>query len=65
MQTIEDMLARVSSVVTNPLLLEIATLKSSINVLDFSLSEAMNQPFLADITVTSPDKHIDCAVVVG
>lgn len=32
---------------------------------DFSLSEAMNQPFLVDITVTFPDKHIDCAVVVG
>ncbi|WP_374624565.1 type VI secretion system Vgr family protein [Pandoraea sp.] len=65
MQTIQDVLARASSVVSNPLLLEVATLESSIDVLEFSLSEEMNRPFLADITVTSLDKQIDSALVVG
>jgi type VI secretion system secreted protein VgrG len=65
MQTIHDVLKHRSAIVTQPLHLEIATLPSPISVLSFVLTEEMNRPFVADITVTSSDKHIDGAAVVG
>ncbi|MDN7816978.1 type VI secretion system Vgr family protein [Burkholderia vietnamiensis] len=65
MQTIQDVLAHPSAIVTQPLHLEIATLQSPVSVFSFVLTEEMNAPFVADITVTSKDKHIDGAAVVG
>ncbi|RQS08718.1 type VI secretion system tip protein VgrG [Burkholderia sp. Bp9002] len=65
MRTIHDVLKHPSAVVTQPLHLEIATLNAPISVFSFVLSEEMNTPFLADITVTSRDKQIDGAAVVG
>ncbi|MET3823130.1 uncharacterized protein involved in type VI secretion and phage assembly [Burkholderia ambifaria] len=65
MLTIQDVLKHPGSVVTQPLHLEIATLDAPISVLSFVLTEQMNTPFLADITVTSVDKRIDGAAIVG
>ncbi|KVV51585.1 type IV secretion protein Rhs [Burkholderia territorii] len=65
MRTIHDVLKHPSSVVTQPLHLEIATLDVPISVLSFVLTEEMNARFLASITVTSQDKQIDGAMVVG
>ncbi|MBR8082360.1 type VI secretion system tip protein VgrG [Burkholderia vietnamiensis] len=65
MQTIQDVLAHPSAIVTQPLHLEIATLQSPVSVFSFVLTEEMNAPFVADVTVTSKDKHIDGAAVVG
>ncbi|KWA18384.1 type VI secretion system Vgr family protein [Burkholderia territorii] len=65
MRTIHDVLKHPSSVVTQPLHLEIATLDVPISVLSFVLTEEMNARFLASITVTSRDKQIDGAMVVG
>lgn len=65
MRTIQDVLKHRSAIVTQPLHLEIATLASPLSVFEFTLTEAMNTPFLADITVTSLDKHIDGAACVG
>ncbi len=65
MQTIQDVLKHPSAILTQPLHLEIATLQSPISVFSFVLTEEMNTPFVADITVTSTDKHIDGAAVVG
>ncbi|MCO1351388.1 type VI secretion system tip protein VgrG [Burkholderia vietnamiensis] len=65
MQTIQDVLAHPSAIVTQPLHLEIATLQSPVSVFSFVLTEEMNAPFVTDITVTSKDKHIDGAAVVG
>ncbi|ACR31037.1 Rhs element Vgr protein [Burkholderia glumae BGR1] len=65
MQTLQDVLKHPSAIVTQPLHLEIATLRSPISVFSFVLTEEMNTPFVADITVTSKDKHIDGAAVIG
>ncbi|WP_126225531.1 type VI secretion system Vgr family protein [Burkholderia ambifaria] len=65
MRTIQDVLEHPSAIVTQPFHLEIATLQSPVSVLSLSLSEEMNAPFLADVVVTSTDKHIDGAAVVG
>ncbi|KDB09149.1 hypothetical protein LIG30_1761, partial [Burkholderia sp. lig30] len=65
MRTIQDVLQHRSAIVTQPFHLEIATLQSPVSVFSFVLNEAMNTPFLADITATSPDKRIDGAAVVG
>lgn len=65
MRTIQDVLEHPSAIVTQPLQLEIATLQSPLSVFSFVLTEEMNRPFLADITVTSSDKRIDGAAVVG
>ncbi|MDR0243581.1 MAG: type VI secretion system tip protein VgrG [Burkholderia sp.] len=65
MQTIQDVLTHPSAIVTQPLHLEIATLQSPVSVFSFVLTEEMNTPFVAEITVTSKDKHIDGAAVVG
>lgn len=65
MRTIQDVLEHPSAIVTQSLHLEIATLASPLSVFEFTLTEAMNTPFLADITVTSPDKHVDGAACVG
>ncbi|WP_175766324.1 type VI secretion system Vgr family protein [Burkholderia ambifaria] len=65
MLTIQDVLKHPRSVVTQPLHLEIATLDAPISVVSFVLTEQMNTPFLADITVTSTDKRIDGASIVG
>ncbi|KWA22582.1 type VI secretion system Vgr family protein [Burkholderia territorii] len=65
MRTIHDVLKHPSSVVTQSLHLEIATLEVPISVLSFVLTEEMNTRFLASITVTSRDKQIDGAMVVG
>ncbi|KVN40831.1 type IV secretion protein Rhs [Burkholderia territorii] len=65
MRTIHDVLKHPSSVVTQPLHLEIATLDVPISVLSFVLTEEMNAQFLASITVTSRGKQIDGAMVVG
>ncbi|MGU7770652.1 type VI secretion system Vgr family protein [Burkholderia sp. MR1-5-21] len=65
MRTIQDVLKHPSAIVTQPLHLEIATVASPLSVYEFTLTEEMNMPFLADITVTSPDKHVDGAACVG
>ena len=65
MQTIQDVLKHPSGIVTQSLHLEIATLASALSVFEFTLTEEMNRPFLADITVTSADKHIEGAACVG
>ncbi|OXI17418.1 type VI secretion system Vgr family protein [Burkholderia sp. AU15512] len=65
MPTIQDVLKHPGSVVTQPLRLEIATLDAPISVVSFVLTEEMNTRFLADITVTSKDKRIDGAAIVG
>ena len=65
MRTIQDVLKHPSAIATQSLHLEIATLVSPLSVFEFTLTEAMNTPFLADITVTSPDKHIEGAACVG
>lgn len=65
MRTIQDVLKHPSAIATQSLHLEIATLASPLSVFEFTLTEAMNTPFLADITVTSADKHIEGAACVG
>ena len=65
MRTIQDVLKCPSAIVTQPFYLDIATLASPVSVLSFVLTEEMNATFVADITVTSTDKHIDGAAVVG
>lgn len=65
MRTIQDVLKHPNSVVTQPLHLEIAALDAPVSVLSFVLTEEMNTRFLADIIVTSQDKRIDGATIVG
>lgn len=65
MRTIQDLLEHPSAVVTQPFYLDVATLAAPISVVSFVLTEEMNAPFVADLTVTSSDKHIDGASVVG
>lgn len=65
MQTIQDVLKHPNAIVTQSLHLEIATLASALSMIEFTLTEAMNTPFLADITVTSTDKHIEGAACIG
>ncbi|MDN7427527.1 type IV secretion protein Rhs [Burkholderia sp. AU16741] len=65
MRTIQDVLKHPNSVVTQPLHLEIAALDAPVSVLSFVLTEEMNTRFLADIIVTSQNKRIDGATIVG
>lgn len=65
MRTIQDVLKCPSAIVTQPFYVDIATLASPVSVLSFVLTEEMNAPFVANITVTSNDKHIDGTAVVG
>lgn len=65
MRTIQDVLKHPNSVVTQPLHLEIAALDAPASVLSFVLTEEMNTRFLADIIVTSQDKRINGATIVG
>jgi type VI secretion system secreted protein VgrG len=65
MRTIQDVLKCPSAIVTQPFYVDIATLASPVSVLSFVLTEEMNAPFVADITITSNDKHIEGTSVVG
>ncbi len=65
MGTIKDVLQYPSARLTQHLLLSIGTVNSPLDVLEFRLEQALNETYIADITLTSTDKEIDGAACVG